>query len=346
MAGANVETPPHLMRIGVIGGGSWGTALARLLAEAEHDVALWFHNPEVERQAREARENKAYLPGFPFPTRLVTTTSIETATAGSDLLVAACPSHVMREILAQAATFRRPECLVVSASKGIEGGSLKRMTEVLVDVFGQDASGRIGTLSGPSFAREVAAGMPTAVTVAAPDERAVEAMQHALSSPAFRVYSSTDVVGVELGGAAKNVIAIAAGMADGLGFGSSTRAALITRGVAEVARLATKLGGDPRTASGLSGVGDLVLTCTGDLSRNRTVGLRLGRGESLEQILADMKMVAEGVKNSETVAALAQRAGVEMPITEQMRQLLHEGKPPLRVVGDLMSRQVKAEFWS
>jgi glycerol-3-phosphate dehydrogenase (NAD(P)+) len=187
--------------------------------------------------------------------------------------------------------------------------------------------------------------MPTAVTIAAPDAAAAEAMQHAFSAPAFRVYRSTDVVGVEVGGAAKNVIAIAAGVCDGLGFGSSTRAALITRGVAEVARLVAKMGGDPRTASGLSGVGDLVLTCTGDLSRNRTVGLRLGRGETLENILADMKMVAEGVKNSKTVAALAQRAGVEMPITEQIRQLLYEAKPAQQVVGDLLRRESKPEFW-
>lgn len=334
------------MRIGVIGGGSWGTALARLLAELDHDVVLWFHNPQVEQQARQAGENKVYLPGFPFAPSLGTTTSIEEVVRDRDLLVAACPSHVMREILTQAVPFRRRDCLVVSASKGIEGGSLKRMTEVLADVFGSESSGKIGTLSGPSFAREVAAGMPTAVTVAAPDAGAAEEMQRAFSAPTFRVYRSTDVVGVELGGAAKNVIAIAAGVGDGLGFGGSTRAALITRGVAEVARLVAKLGGDPRTASGLSGVGDLVLTCTGDLSRNRTVGLRLGRGETLAAILADMKMVAEGVKNSETVSALAQRAGVEMPITEQIRQLLHEGKPTLQVVGDLLSRRAKPEFWS
>ena len=333
-----------VMRIAVIGGGSWGTALARLLAEADHEVALWFHNPEVERQAREARENKVYLPGFGFPPKLSTTASLEEAARGRELIVAACPSHVMRHVLGEAAPFCESGCLVVSASKGIEAGTLKRMTEVLVDVFGQPSAGRIGTLSGPSFAREVAAGMPTAVTAAAPDEHSAEAMQRAFSTPAFRVYRTTDVVGVELGGAAKNVIAIAAGVADGLGFGSSTRAALITRGVAEVARLAAKLGGDPRTASGLSGVGDLVLTCTGDLSRNRTVGLRLGRGETLQQILADMKMVAEGVKNSGTVVALARRAKVEMPITEQIRQLLEEGKPALRVVGDLMSRQAKSEF--
>lgn len=333
------------MRIGVIGGGSWGTALARLLAELDHDVHLWFHNPAVQREACARRENVVYLPGFPFCDGLKTTTSMEEAVAGSALLVAVCPSHVMREVMAQAVPFAAPGALVVSASKGVEGGTLKRMTEVLADVFGHSHSGRIGTLSGPSFAREVASGMPTAVTVAAPDERAAEEMQRVFSAPTFRVYRSIDVVGVELGGAVKNVIAIAAGVSDGLGFGNSTRAALITRGVAESARLVAKMGGDPRTASGLSGVGDLVLTCTGDLSRNRSVGLRLGRGESLESILADMKMVAEGVKNSSTICALARKAGVEMPITEQIRLLLHEGKPARQVVGDLLARQMKPEFW-
>ena len=334
------------MRIGVIGGGSWGTALARLLAEMEHDVLLWFHDPLVEREAAEHRKNTTYLPDFTFPERLRTTTAMEDAVRGSEALVAACPSHVMREVVTQAAPFVDGSPLVISASKGIEAHSLKRMTEVLVDVFGQQHSGHIGTLSGPSFAREVAAGMPAAVTVAAPDGQAAEAMQRLFSAPTFRVYSSTDVVGVELSGASKNVIAIAAGVSDGLGFGNSTRAALITRGVAETARLVAKAGGDPRTSSGLSGMGDLVLTCTGDLSRNRSVGLRLGRGESLQAILADMKMVAEGVRNSQTICALARKAGVEMPITEQVRLLLHEGKPALQVVGDLMTRQMKPEFWS
>ena len=332
------------MRIGVIGGGSWGTALARLLAALENEVVLWFHDPEVERQAAEHRENTTYLPGFAFPPELRTTTDMEEAVRGSGALVAACPSHVMREVMRRAAPFAGADTLVISASKGIEGDTLRRMTEVLVEVFGSDRSGRIGTLSGPSFAREVAAEMPTAVTVAAPDGEASEAMQRLFSSPTFRVYSSTDVVGVELSGAAKNVIAIAAGVSDGLGFGSSTRAAVITRGVAETARLVQKMGGDPRTSSGLSGVGDLVLTCTGDLSRNRNVGLRLGRGESLAAILADMKMIAEGVKNSESVCALARKAGVEMPIAEQVRLLLHEGKPAHQVVGDLMRRQMKPEF--
>ena len=334
------------MRIGVIGGGSWGTALARLLAELDHDVVLWFHNPDVERQAAEQRENTTYLPGFPLPPRLRTSCDMEEATRSSEVLVATCPSHVMREVMAAAAPHSRADVLVVSASKGIEGHTLKRMTEVLVDIFGWQHSARIGTLSGPSFAREVAAGMPAAVTVAAPDAQVAETMQRLFSAPTFRVYRSTDVIGVELSGAAKNVIAIAAGISDGLGFGSSTRAALITRGVAETVRLVSKKGGDPRTSSGLSGVGDLVLTCTGDLSRNRTVGLRLGRGEALDSILADMNMVAEGVKNSETVCALARAAGVEMPIAEEMRLLLHEGKPLRQVVGDLLARQMKPEFWA
>jgi glycerol-3-phosphate dehydrogenase (NAD(P)+) len=333
------------MRIGVIGGGSWGTSLARLLADLNHEVYLWFHNPAVERQVAAARENVVYLPGCPLPAGLRTTTSMEEAVTGSEMLLAASPSHVMREVMTQALAFGHPRALIVSASKGIEAGSLARMTEVLTGVFGHEHAPRIGALSGPSFARDVAGGMPAAVTVAAPDQSHAEAMQRVFSCPTFRVYSSTDVIGVEVGGAAKNVIAIAAGVCDGLGFGHSTRAALITRGAAEVARLATKLGGDPRTASGLSGVGDLVLTCTGDLSRNRQVGLRLGRGETLPAILADMKMVAEGVKNSVTVSALAARAGVEMPITEQIRQLLHEGKNARQVVVDLMTRPAKPEFW-
>lgn len=334
------------MQIGVIGGGSWGTALARLLAEADHNVILWFRDVACEREAAEHRENVQYLPGFRFPEKLRTSAVMAQAVTESDMLVAACPSHVMREVMAQAAPLARSDALVVSTSKGIEGPTMKRMSEVLVDVFGRVRSGQIGTLSGPSFAREVAANMPTAVTVAAPENSAAELMQQAFSAPTFRVYRSNDVIGVELSGAVKNVIAIAAGVSDGLGFGSSTRAALITRGVAETARLVAKMGGDPRTVSGLSGVGDLVLTCTGELSRNRNLGFRLGRGEHLESIIGEMKMVAEGVRNSEAVCALARNAGVEMPITEQVRMLLHEGKPALQVVGDLLKREVKSEFWS
>ena len=257
------------MKVGIIGAGSWGTALARLLAAGGHDVVLWFRTPSLAATAAAARENKLYLRGFPFPAGLRTTTQMEEAVADRDALVAACPSHAVREVFQAAAAYVTGSPLVISAAKGIEARSLRRMSEVLVEVLGERHRPRTGVLSGPSFAVEVAARMPTAVTVAAPDPGAAVAMQELFSAPAFRVYRSTDVVGVELSGAAKNVIAIAAGVSDGLGFGHSTRAALITRGATETARLVARAGGDPRTSSGLSGVGDLVLTCTGELSRNR-----------------------------------------------------------------------------
>jgi len=334
------------MRIGVIGGGSFGTALGKLLAELDHDVVIWFHNPDVARDTAACRENRVYLPGFALPVALRMTSSMEEAVSGREFLVAVSPSHVMRQVLQQARPYVSGTPTVVSASKGIEEGSLKRMSEVVLDVLGPAFGTRIAALSGPSFAREVAAGTPTAVTVAAQTADTARLVQSVFRAPTFRVYTSADVTGVELGGAAKNVIAIAAGVSDGLGLGNSSRAALITRGVAEVARLVAKMGGETQTVSGLSGVGDLVLTCTGDLSRNRTVGLRVGRGEPLQDILASMKMVAEGVHNSVTVCALARRAGVEMPIAEQIRLMLHEDKPARQVLGDLMSREAKPEFWS
>jgi glycerol-3-phosphate dehydrogenase (NAD(P)+) len=333
------------MRIGVIGGGSFGTAVAKLLGELDHRVTLWFRNPELARAVATHRENRAYLPGYPLPSTVAVTDSIRDAVADQEVLVAVPPSHAMRAVMAQAQPYITGTPYIVSVSKGIEEGSQQRMSQVLVDVLGAECSGRIVALSGPSFAREVAAGMPTAVTAGAADAGAAEAIQEIFRAPTFRVYSSTDLIGVELGGAVKNVIAIAAGVSDGLGLGSSSRAALITRGVAELARLVTKMGGDAQTVSGLSGVGDMVLTCTGDLSRNRTVGLRMGRGEHLGDILASTSMVAEGVRNSISVWALARREGVEMPITEQIRLMLHEDKPAHQVVGDLMRRQAKPEFW-
>lgn len=334
------------MRIGIIGGGSFGTALAKLLAEFDHRVTLWFRDPAMARAVAASRENQVYLPGFELPHTMQFTHDLEHAVSGQELLVAVTPSHVMREVMTQAQRYITGAPYVVSASKGIEEGSLHRMSQVLVDVLGGEFTDRVAALSGPSFAREVAAGMPTAVTAAAVSGDTAEAVQAAFQGPTFRVYSSTDLVGVELGGTVKNVIAIAAGVSDGLGLGNSSRAALITRGVAEIARLVAKMGGDPQTVSGLSGVGDMVLTCTGDLSRNRTVGLRIGRGESLQDILASMKMVAEGVRNSLSVDALARRVGAEMPITEQIRLMLHEDKPARQVVGDLMSRQARPEFWT
>jgi glycerol-3-phosphate dehydrogenase (NAD(P)+) len=333
------------MRIGVIGGGSFGTALAKLLAELDHDVVMWCHSAEVARGVNERHENPVYLTGVALPQGLRATDSVAEAAAQRELLVAVSPSHVLRGVMLEARPHLTGTPYVVSAVKGVEEGTLKRMSEVLYEVLGRDYRGRIAVLSGPSFAREVAGGMPTAVTAAAGNAETAEVVQTVFRALTFRVYTSTDLVGVELGGAVKNVIAIAAGVSDGLGFGSSSRAALITRGVAELARLVAKLGGDPRTVSGLSGVGDMVLTCTGDLSRNRTVGLRIGRGERLADILGSMKMVAEGVRNSISVCALARQAGVELPIAEQIRLMLHEDKPAYQVVGDLMSRQAKPEFW-
>lgn len=333
------------MRIAVLGGGSWGTALAKLLSESDHETSMWVHNPEVCALIREKRENTVYLPGFALPVRLHVTNSLAEALDGVDLAVYVSPSHVAREIMTEARAVMPAGVPVVSASKGVEEGSLRRMSQVIAESLGRTDLGLVASLSGPSFAREVAARMPTAVTAAAVSQDVAELVQKAFSAPSFRVYTSNDLIGVELGGCVKNVIAIAAGVSDGLGFGSSTRAALVTRGVAELSRLVTKLGGDARTVAGLSGVGDLVLTCTGDLSRNRSVGLRLGKGEKLPDILRDMRMVAEGVKNSHTICALARRASVEMPIAEQIRLLLHENKPARQVVGDLMSRQVRPEIW-
>ncbi len=334
------------MRIAVVGAGSFGTALAKVLAENGHEVVLWCHRAERAREIAERRENSLYLPGIVLPEPLTATADLSEAVQRADMLVVAVPSHVVREVMVRARACLGDVPWVVSAAKGVEEDSLLRMSEVLAEVLGPDHVDRIAVLSGPSFAKEVAAGMPTAVTAASCNPSAAEAVQKAFQASTFRVYTHDDVVGVEIGGAAKNVIAIAAGVSDGLGLGHSSRAALITRGVAEISRLVVRLGGDARTVSGLSGVGDLVLTCTGDLSRNRTLGLRLGRGEKLADILGSMHMVAEGFRNSISISQLARKVGVEMPITEQVRLLLHEEKPPLQVLGDLLRRQAKPEFWS
>jgi glycerol-3-phosphate dehydrogenase (NAD(P)+) len=330
--------------IGVIGSGSWGTALAKLLAESGHDVTMWAFEPEVRRAITDLHENTVYLPGIKLPATLQTTNELAEAVRGKELLVSVSPSHVVRGVMSDAARHVTGSPYIVSATKGVEEGSLLTMASVLDQAMGNRHAEWICALSGPSFAREVANGMPTAVTVAARTHAVSETVQRIFNASYFRVYSSDDVIGVEIGGAVKNVIALAAGVSDGLGFGANTRAALITRGLAEIGRLGAKLGANPMTLSGLAGLGDLVLTCTGDLSRNRTVGLRLGHGESLEAILADMKMVAEGVKNTHSVRDLAARVGVEMPITEQMYAVLYEHKPPRQAVSDLMQRGLKPEF--
>ena len=332
-------------RIGVIGGGTWGTALAKLLAEKGYPVSLWVHEESHCREIMETRENAEYLPGVPLPYNLIATSRLEDVVAGRTAIVVVVPSHVVREVMMRAAPAIDGSPLIVSASKGIEDETSKTMVGVLEEVLPSSLRDRVCALSGPSFAKEVARGMPTAVTAAARDPDAALECQAAFTTSFFRVYTSTDVVGVELGGAVKNVIAIAAGVSDGLGFGHNSRAALITRGIAEMARLGARLGADPRTLAGLAGLGDLVLTCTGDLSRNRSVGLRLGRGEQLSEILADMRMIAEGVRNAKSVHRLAEKLGVDMPITEQIDLLVHHGKPARQVVVDLMTRDLKPEIY-
>ncbi len=332
-------------RIGVIGGGSWGTALAKLLAEKGYPVSMWVHDADRCREMTEKRENAAYLPGIPLPYNLIPSTSLREVVTEKTALLCVVPSHVLRTVMAEAASYVDGTPVVISASKGIEDESSKTMLGVLEDVLPKSMHSKIAALSGPSFAREVARGMPTAVTAAAHESATANAVQATFNTSFFRVYTSTDVVGVELGGAVKNVIAIAAGVSDGLGFGHNSRAALITRGIAEVARLGSRMGADPRTLAGLAGMGDLVLTCTGDLSRNRSLGLRLGRGEPLAAILGEMKMVAEGVRNAKSVYHLARKLDVEMPITEQIYLLLHEGKSARQVVVDLMTRELKPEIY-
>ena len=327
----------------ILGAGSWGTALAVHLARLGHQVSLWARSADFAAALVQASENAVYLPGVAFPGTLTPTGSLEDACAGTDMAVFVCPSSGIRGLAETVRPLLREHALIVSAAKGVEQETRLTMSAVLEQVLGDDRGGRIAVLSGPSFAREVGVGMPTAVTAAAPDVSVAEEVQRVFTGQTFRVYTSTDVVGVEVGGAVKNVIAVAAGVSDGLGFGHNSRAALITRGLAEITRLAVRLGADRQTLSGLSGLGDLVLTCTGDLSRNRTVGLRLGRGERLEEIVASMKEVAEGVRNTRSVRDLARSVAVEMPITEQIYELLYEAKPPRQVVIDLMTRGLKRE---
>jgi glycerol-3-phosphate dehydrogenase (NAD(P)+) len=327
----------------VLGGGSWGTALALQLSRVGHSVRLWGRDPAFVASLATARENETYLPGVPLPDTIQPTPSLADACAGSEMLVVVCPSKGVRPLAETLRQTVRGRPIFVSAAKGVEQGTHLTMTAILREVLGAEHASRVAVLSGPSFAREVAAGVPTAVTSASADITVAEHVQQLFTSQTFRVYSSTDVVGVEIGGAVKNVIAIAAGVSDGLGFGHNSRAALITRGLAEISRLALELGADRQTLAGLAGMGDLVLTCAGDQSRNRTVGLRLGRGESLDQIVASMKEVAEGVHNTRTVRELAQSVRVEMPITERMYELLYENKPPKQAVVELMTRSLRRE---
>jgi len=330
-------------RIGVIGAGSWGTTLANLLAEKGCRVDLWVFEEDLLEVMERKRENVLFLPGIPLSEHIRLTHSLEEAFAEKSILVCALPSHTVRQIFSRGRPYIQGDVLIVSATKGLEDETHQTISRVLREILGQSHKGEITCLSGPSFAKEVSRKFPTAVAAAGSNAEAVQKIQGLFARAYFRVYTNPDLVGVELGGAIKNVMAIAAGASDGLGFGHSSRAALITRGLAEMTRLGVKMGADPRTFFGLAGLGDLVLTCTGDLSRNRTVGLELGKGRKLEAILAGMKTVAEGLRTTKALSELARELRVEMPITEKVYEILYEGKAPREAVAELMSRDPRSE---
>lgn len=334
------------MRVTVLGGGSWGTALAVHLGRAGHPVRLWLRDADVAAQIRQQRENRAYLPGIAVPDTVSPTLDLAEAASDAEIALVVIPSQFCRGVYRELRGALPSGAGLVSATKGLEVGRWRRMTEVAAE----EAPGRpVAVLSGPSFALEVGQGQPTAVVVAAHDAALAESLQRAVSTPTFRAYASDDLVGVELCGALKNVIAIAAGILDGLGLGHNTVAALITRGLAEIGRLAVARGGRAETFSGLAGLGDLVLTCTGQLSRNRRLGQAIGRGQSLAEATAGIAgsgghpMVAEGVFTTLAACALAEASGVEMPIAFAMREVLHEGREPREAVLSLMSRSLKRE---
>ena len=332
------------LKIGVVGAGSWGTALANLLALKGFKIDHWVFEAEVREQIETCRENKVFLPGIILSDNLVPLNDLQAVVSEKDLVLIVVPSHVMRETSEKMATWLSADTLIVSASKGIENLTHLTMTGILGQTLPHTTSRNLAVLTGPSFAREVARKVPTVVTAAASDLPVAELVQSVFSTPYFRVYTSSDVIGAELGGAVKNVIAIAAGVIDGLGLGLNTRAALITRGLAEIRRLGLKLGAGFDTFAGPSGVGDLILTCTGDLSRNYTVGKKIGQGFTLAQILDEMRMVAEGVKTAKSVYNLSRKLEVEMPISQGIYGILYDGFDPLDVLGQLMTRDLKHEL--
>jgi glycerol-3-phosphate dehydrogenase (NAD(P)+) len=332
-----------MMNVAVLGAGAWGTALAKVLADKQNPTVIWSHRREVADTINQQHVNSRYLPTASLPDNLRATGDLEEALRGADLVVVVIPSHGLRAVMRDARRYVPEKALVCSASKGIENDSLMLMSDVLLDELGHAVQHRLTYLSGPSFAKEVAARMPTTVVIAGTSERETETVQHGFATDMFRTYASNDVMGVEIGGALKNVIAIAAGVSDGLGYGHNTRAGLITRGLAEIGRLAARKGANPLTLAGLAGMGDLVLTCTGELSRNRTVGFELGKGRKLADILATLGHVAEGVKTTKSSFDLSNKLDVEMPITAEVFRILYEDKPPQQAVVDLMTRALSKE---
>jgi glycerol-3-phosphate dehydrogenase (NAD(P)+) len=332
------------MAVAVIGAGGWGTALSVVAARAGHSVRLWSRNASVVEEVNCGHTNGAYLAGHEIPRDVRATGDAGEALSGAEMVILAAPSHAMRAVLEGLSCSARPEMIFVSATKGVEVETGERMSEIVADVLGASASSRFACLSGPSFAQEVAAGEPTAVVAASNDEALARRVQTVLSAPNFRVYTNRDVTGTELGGASKNVMALAAGMLSGLGLGANSQAALVTRGLAEMTRLALAEGARLETLMGLAGLGDLVLTCTGALSRNRRVGRELGRGRALDEVLGGMREVAEGVRTTRALMLLARRRRVELPITEEVNAVLYEGKTARAAVESLMSRPLKDEF--
>ncbi len=337
-------TRDKISKVGVIGAGSWGTALANLLAGEGIDVHLWVREEEVCNQIKKEHINGMFLPDVELDPRLKPVLSFEEALFEKELVLMVVPSHVFRDVLTQLKPHLREGMSLITATKGIENESLKIMSQVAEEILPKEFLKDFASLDGPSFAKEVVRRFPTAVTIACNDPDQAERLQQLFNTDYFRVYASQDVVGVQLGGALKNVIAIAAGAADGLQFGHNARAALITRGLAEITRMGVEMGANPLTFAGLAGMGDLVLTCTGDLSRNRTVGYKIGKGMSIEEITKSMNMVAEGVKTTRSTYELSKKIGVDMPITTQVYQILYKGKDPKKAVIELMSRELKAEL--
>lgn len=331
-----------MTRAAVLGAGSWGTAYGAVLADAGTDVTLWARREELAGAIATTHENPDYLAGIALPERLTATHDPEEALRDSDFVVLAIPSQSLRENLAEFTPLIPKHAVLVSLMKGVELGTTKRMSEVVAEVADVPYD-RIAVVSGPNLAKEIARKQPAATVVACTDDGAAQRIQAASLTPYFRPYTDTDVVGCELGGAVKNVIALACGMAEGMGFGDNTKASIITRGLAEMARLGSALGADPMTFAGLAGLGDLVATCTSPLSRNRTVGEQLGRGRGLDEIIGEMRMVAEGVKSSRSILDLATKHSVEMPIAEHVAHVVHDGMSPQDMLRSLMSREAKAE---
>ncbi len=330
-------------QVAVIGAGSWGTALALVAARNRHAVRLWAREPEVAHQINATHRNPYYLTDIELPENLRATDSLAEALDGAGFVLIVVPSHATRQVVEQMRPYLSAQQTLVSATKGIENVTLMRMDEVIVDVLKERFAPRFVALSGPSFAREVAGGDPTAIVAASREPQASEAVQHLLSANVFRVYTNSDVIGVELGGAVKNVVAIGSGVVRGLGMGTNTVAAIITRGLAEMTRLALAQGARVETLAGLAGLGDLVLTCTGELSRNRRVGVELGKGRKLTEIVGEMREVAEGVKTTRAIYELGKRLNIDMPITASIHALLYEDKPAIEAANELMGRPLKRE---